>query len=144
MTHDTELVSSRVFDAPRARLFAAFTDPEVLASWWGPRGFTNEFQHFDLRPGGDWRFVMRGPDGREYQMTKTFVEVAAPERIVLDHHSPMHAFRMTMTFAEAGDGRTELTWRMRFEHAAELEPIRGPLAEANEQNFDRLESRLAT
>ena len=139
---DREIVSRRVFDAPRELVFRAFSDPSVLARWWGPAGFANTFQEFDLRPGGAWRLVMRGPDGAEYQLEKHFVEVTAPERIVFDHVQPMHHFRMTMTFAE-DSGKTRLTWQMAFDSAEEAETVREFIAAANEQNFDRLEAELA-
>lgn len=140
---DREIVSTRVFDAPRERLFRAFRDPKVLARWWGPNGFTSTFQEFDFRPGGAWRFVMHGPDGADYRNESEFIEVVSPERIVLDHLRPMHRFQMTMTFAEEA-GKTRLTWRMRFESAAELERVRVVVRAANEQNFDRLQAQLAT
>ena len=61
------IIGTRVFDAPRELVFSAFTDPKHLAEWWGPNGFTTTTHAFDLRPGGKWRFVMHGPDGRDYQ-----------------------------------------------------------------------------
>lgn len=137
-----EIVSARELDAPRERVFELFSNPVHLVHWWGPNGFTNEFSEFDLRPGGAWRFVMRGPDGAEYQMEKEFVEVVGPERIVLDHLGPMHRFRMTMTYADLA-GRTGLTWRMLFEDAEEGTRIEGFIREANDENFDRLEDYLA-
>lgn len=141
--HDEEIVSSRVFDAPRERVFHAFTDAGTLAEWWGPEGFTNAFHVFDPRPGGDWRFTMRGPDGAEYAMEKVFEEVVAPERIVVRHVDPVHAHRLTMTFAEAGKGRTELTWRMRFDLEEEYRRVKDFIVGANEQNLDRLQALLA-
>ena len=54
-----EIVTTRVVDAPRDRVFGAWANPDQLARWWGPEGFTNTFYEFDLRPGGAWRFVMR-------------------------------------------------------------------------------------
>ena len=60
---DREIVSTRTLDLPRSLVFQAFSDPDHLAHWWGPRGFTNTFHAFDLRPGGVWTFVMHGPDG---------------------------------------------------------------------------------
>lgn len=138
---DPEVVSTRVFGAPRELVFRAFTDPDVLVRWWGPEGFTSTFEEFDPRPGGAWRLVMRGPDGTDHQMVKTFVEVAPPARIVLQHVDPTHGFRMTMTFADEA-GRTRLTWRMRFESAEEAGRVRALVAVANEQNFDRLETQL--
>lgn len=83
VTAEGEIVSARVFHAPRAAVFGAFADPDRLARWWGPKGFANTFQVFDFRPGGTWRFVMHAPDGTDYPLTKEFVEVADGERIVL-------------------------------------------------------------
>jgi uncharacterized protein YndB with AHSA1/START domain len=69
---EPDFVSTRLFDAPRAATFGAFTDPDVLARWWGPAGFTNTFHEFVPEPGRVWRFVMRGPDGHEYSMVNYF------------------------------------------------------------------------
>lgn len=138
-----ELVSSRAFAASRERLFEAFRDPDQLVHWWGPEGFTNTFQEFELRPGGAWRFVMHGTDGVDYAIARQFVEIVSPERIVFDHLRPMHRFRMTMTFEEAA-GSTVLTWRMHFESTEELAGIEAMLQIANQQNFDRLEAHLTT
>jgi uncharacterized protein YndB with AHSA1/START domain len=139
---DREIVSTRVFDAPRERVFRAFSDPRVLARWWGPDGFTSTFQEFDFRPGGAWRFVMHGPDGADYRNESAFIEVVSPERIVLEHLRPMHRFLMTMTFAEEA-GKTRLTWRLEFESVAERERVRAFIPAANEQNLDRLQAQLA-
>lgn len=140
---DREIVSTRVFDAPPERVFRAFSDPTRLARWWGPNGFTNTFHEFDLRPGGAWRFVMHGPGGADFENVTEFIEVVAPERIVFRHLEPIHRFHMTMTFAEEA-GQTRLTWRMRFESAAELERVKAFIPGANEQNFDRLAAQLVT
>jgi len=137
-----EIVSTRVFAVPRGLVFEAFSNPDHLKHWWGPKGFTNTLSEFDLRPGGAWRFVMHGPDGVDYQNASDFVEVVKPERIVFQHLRPMHRFRMTMTFAEHS-GKTVLTWRMHFESPAETTKLESFINEANEQNFDRLEAYLA-
>jgi uncharacterized protein YndB with AHSA1/START domain len=139
---DPGIVTMRVFDAPRELVFRAFSDPNILAQWWGPKGFTNTFHEFDFRPGGAWRFVMHGPDGTDYQMANDFLEVAHPERISLLHLEPTHRFRLTITLADEA-GRTRLTWRMQFESVEEAERVRDAVAEANEQNLDRLEAQLA-
>jgi uncharacterized protein YndB with AHSA1/START domain len=139
---DGEIVATRVFDAPREVVFRAFTDPALLARWWGPKGFRNTFHEFDPRPGGAWRSVMHGPDGTDYPITKEFVEVAPPERIALQHIQAMHMFRMTMTFADEA-GLTRVTWRTRFESAEEADRVRAAWAVASEENFDRLQSLLA-
>ena len=142
-TTDHEIVSRRIIAAPRDVVFQAFSDPAQLARWFGPKGFTNTFHAFELRPGGAWRFTMHGPDGANYENQNRFTEIVPPERIIYQHLQPMHSFSMTMTFAEQS-GKTELTWRMVFESAAEVAKLRGFIAAANEQNFDRLETHLAT
>ena len=80
---DREIVVVRVFDAPRALVFKAWTDPKRLAEWWGPKGFTNPVCEADPRPGGKWRIVMRGPDGADYPHGGQYLEVTPPERIVM-------------------------------------------------------------
>ena len=67
---------------PPARVFDAWTDPEQVVQWWGPRGFTTTTHNMEVKPGGVWRFIMHGPDGRDYQNKITYLEVARPERLV--------------------------------------------------------------
>src|SRR4051794_22679461 len=98
----------------RAVVFRAFIDPDILARWWGPEGFTNTFQEFNPEPGGIWRFVMQGPDGTDYGMFNEFTEVVHEERIVLQHHQPTHNFRLEMAYSDEA-GNTRLTWRIWFE-----------------------------
>ena len=116
----------REFDAPRDLVFSAFTDPKHLAQWWGPNGFTTTTSSFDMRPGGVWRFVMHGPDGRDYQNRITYEEVVPPERIVYRHGGgddvePVQ-FRQTITFEDLG-GRTRIVWRGDFPSAAERDRV---------------------
>jgi len=134
-------VSTRLFDALRAVTFRAFTDPDVLARWWGPAGFTNTFHEFVPEPGRVWRFVMRGPDGHEYSMVNEFVEIVPDEKIVLQHHQPGHDFRLAMTYGDE-DGMTRVTWRIWFDSPEEAARVRPFLTQANEQNFDRLAAEL--
>ena len=115
-TSDREIVVTRVFDAPRALVFKAWTDPRHLANWWGPNGFTITTHEMEFKPGGVWQFVMQGPDGCNYQNRVVYVEIAEPERLVYRHVSEPQ-FEMTVTFADDG-GRTKLTAQMLFETAA--------------------------
>ncbi len=139
---DREIVSSRVIAAPRELLFQAYSDPTVFTRWWGPNGFTSDFEKFDFVPGGEWRFVFHGPDGREYPNEVIFLEIEPAQRIVLDHVSAPR-FLATHTLEDAGDGKTRLTWRMVFETAEVCESVRQVVTPCNEQNFDRLEEQLA-
>ncbi len=137
-----EITSSRFFAASREEVFAAFRDPARLSQWWGPQGFTNVFHQFEFRPGGVWRFTMRGADGAAYEMDQQFVAVVPPERIVVRHFQPAHDFTLDMTLV-ARDGGTQLTWTMHFEDPAEGERVRAFIIPANEQNFNRLAGHLA-
>jgi uncharacterized protein YndB with AHSA1/START domain len=139
-TADRELVTSRLIDAPRERVFSAFGDPAHLAQWWGPKGFTSTFHEFDLRSGGTWRFTMHGPDGGSYPNESVFVEVVAPERVVFKHVSGPQ-FEMTIAFAAKGD-KTVVGWRQVFNTAAECRRVAKFAVEANEQNLDRLASHV--
>jgi uncharacterized protein YndB with AHSA1/START domain len=138
---ERELATSRLIEAPRERVFAAFRDPARLARWWGPKGFRNTFQEFDLKPGGRWLFVMHGPDGGDYPNESVFVEVKPPKRIVFNHVSSPR-FEMTITF-EDERGRTRVGWRQLFETAAELTRVAKFAEVANEQNLDRLANEVA-
>lgn len=138
---DREIVSTRVFDAPRERVWRAFADPQLVVTWWGPDGFTNTLEKMELRPGGTWKHVMHGPDGTDYPNESVFTEVVEPERIVFHHLGPMHDFTMKMTFADEG-GKTRLTWRMWHDTAEACAKVRGFAPAAIEQNFDRLAACL--
>jgi uncharacterized protein YndB with AHSA1/START domain len=120
------IVGTREFDAPRALVFSAWTDAKHLAQWWGPNGFTTTTYSFDFRRGGTWRFVMHGPDGRDYQNLITFEEIVPPERIVYRHGGaddvePVQ-FRQTVIFEDLS-GRTRLIWRGDFPSAAERDRV---------------------
>jgi uncharacterized protein YndB with AHSA1/START domain len=119
------IIGMREFDAPRDLVFAAWSDPKHLAQWWGPNGFTTTTHSFDFRPGGMWRFVMHGPDGRDYQNRITFEEILPPERIVYRHggddNEPVH-FKQTVVFEDIGD-RTRITCRSDFPSAAERDRV---------------------
>src|SRR2546423_10405803 len=82
-TADREIVISRVIDAPRELVFAAFTEVRHLSRWWGPDGFTTTTRAFEFRVGGASDFVMHGPDGADYQEGITWTRIAPPERIGL-------------------------------------------------------------
>lgn len=137
-----DILSTRFFAVTRDRLFAAFSQPDQLVHWWGPNGFTNTFEEFDLRVDGMWRFTMHAPDGKEYLNLNRFTEVLPSKRIVFQHLEPVHRFDMVLDFEDA-DGGTQLTWQMRFQTMEEAERVRAFILVANEENFDRLEAHLA-
>lgn len=112
---DREIVLSRVFDAPRALVFDAWMRIEHLREWFGPRGFKTVTKEADIRQGGVWRFDMIAPDGTVFDNRMEFVEVKAPELLVMNHGSDKdedpHRFRVTVTFDEQADKKTIVTMR---------------------------------
>lgn len=137
---DCDVITERIFDAPRERVFRAFSDPSVLARWWGPDGFTNTFKVFDFEPGGLWKFTMHGPDGVNYPNESVFSHIARPERIEFDHvlGTP---FKAIFAFIEQ-EGKTLLHWTMRFPTAEACARMRDFVLTANGENLDRLEEQL--
>jgi uncharacterized protein YndB with AHSA1/START domain len=126
-TDPRSIIGIREFDAPRELVFSVWTKPEHFAQWWGPNGFTTTTSRFDMRPGGVWRFVMHGPDGRDYQNRIIFDEIVPPERIVYRHDGgedvePVQ-FRQTVLFEDLGGRRTRITWRGDFPSAAERDRV---------------------
>src|SRR6476660_2558986 len=104
-TADREIVVSRLINAPRELVFEAFTEVRHLSRWWGPNGFTTTTRAFEFRVGGEWDFVMHGPDGTDYQEWISWTEIAPPERIALLHgesHGDPNAFESVITFAPDG------------------------------------------
>lgn len=144
---DREIVSERVFDAPRDRVFAAFTDPALIPEWWGPRGTTTVVVQMDVRRGGAWRFVVQGDsDGDESGFGGTYREVTPPERVVQTFEwegMPGHVIVETVTFEDLV-GRTKLTNVSLFHTTEERD---GMLASGMEsgltESHDRLDEVLA-
>ncbi|GAA1754683.1 SRPBCC family protein [Streptomonospora arabica] len=109
---DREIVIARVIDAPRELVFEAFTEVRHLSRWWGPEGFSTTTQSFEFRVGGEWEFVMHGPDGTDYTEFISWTEIAPPERIALLHgesRDDPNAFESLLTFdAEGSATRIEM------------------------------------
>jgi uncharacterized protein YndB with AHSA1/START domain len=140
---DRENLVTRVFDAPREKVWRAWSEPVHLMQWWGPNGFTNTFHQFDFRSGGAWRFVMHGPDGTDYENENRFVEIVAPERIVIDHLC-WPKFRATVTFEDAPGGKTRVIFRQVFDSVETYNQINHVASPGLEQNMDRLGAYIAT
>lgn len=131
MTHienivDREIVITRVIDAPRERVWQAWTTPEELKQWWGPEGFTNTFHEIDMHEGGVWRFTMHGPDGVEYPNRIIFTEIDEPKRLVYTHDSDKEndpeQFQSTITFEET-ENKTTITMRSLFATASQRDEV---------------------
>jgi uncharacterized protein YndB with AHSA1/START domain len=149
---DREIVTVRIFDAPRDLVWKVWTEPEHIAKWWGPKGFTTTTYSMDVRPGGVWRFVMHGPD-RDYQNKITYLEVVKPERLVYKHGGtgdnedrevePVN-FQVTVIFAEQG-GKTRVDMRMAFPSANARDYVIKTYGavEGMNQTLGRLEEYLA-
>ena len=139
---DREIVTTRLIDAPRELVFEAWTDPKHVAHWFGPEGFVTTTHSMEVRPGGVWRFTMRGPDGRDWPNVVTYEQVVPPERLVYLHgdETEPDMFHTTVTFDDQG-GKTALTMRAVFKTAAAREFVareRGAI-EGAQQTVSRLE-----
>ena len=117
-TQDRELRVSRLLNAPVELVWEAWTQPEHIANWWGPDGFTSTIAKMDMRPGGDWHLVLHGPDGTDYRNESVFGEIIPLEKIVYQHtSSPI--FTATITFEAQGE-QTLLQWHMLFQSREEF------------------------
>ena len=154
---ERELVITRVFDAPCELVFKAWTEPERLMSWWGPRGWTLPVCTIDLRPGGVWHYCMRGPAGEESWGKAVYREITPPERLVYTdsfsdaegnlvepaHYGLSPGFPretlVTVTFEER-DGKTALTLRCAVGSASDTE--REMAQQGWSESFDKLAEAL--
>lgn len=137
---ELEFAHMRLYDFPREEVYRAWSQPELLAQWWGPNGFTSTFREFDFREGGFWRFTFHGPDGKDYPNENKFIEIEPGKRIVLEHQGAPE-FRLTATFTEQAD-RTRVTFRQQFKDKDIFEQVKSFCPDSNEQNLDRLQAVL--
>ena len=142
-TSDRELIITRLLNAPRELVWDVFTKPEHIKNWWGPNGFTNTIDKMDVKPGGEWEFVMHGPDGTDYKNKSIYKEIIRPERIVFEHVSGPK-FIATITFTAEGN-KTYLKWHMLFESAEQFQQVVKTFKadEGLRQNIVKLEEYLA-
>lgn len=141
---DRVILQERVFDAPRALVWKAWTDPKHLDQWWGPNGFRNETFSLELRVGGVWRFVMHGPDGKDWQNWIRYEEISEPARLVYSHGGDGDEphFHVTVTFAEEG-GRTRVSMRSVFPTAEACAAVKKfGAVEGGRQTLARLAGHL--
>ena len=140
-TPESEIVSSRIFNTNRETLFRAWSDPNHLKNWWGPKGFTNTFNEFDFREGGNWSFIMHGPDKGNYANECEFIKIEEPALIAWKRHSkPL--FQVVATFEEITSDQTKLVFKMLFETEEECMKLKPFVIDKNEENFDKLEVEL--
>lgn len=160
---DRDFVLTRVFDAPRERVFAMWADPARLAEWWGPKVFTTPVCEIDFRVGGAFRIVMRAPDGTDYPIKGVHLDIVEPERIVAsqdlsEHPDSWHdlinpnrpkgagrpAFEAVQSvFFEEEGGRTKLTIHARFESPEIRDAmVKMGMNEGWNQSLDRLDEAL--
>jgi uncharacterized protein YndB with AHSA1/START domain len=140
---DRELIITRLLNAPRDLVWEVWTNPDLIKNWWGPNGFYNTIFKMEVKPGGEWEFIMHGPNGTDYKNKSIFSEVVKPEKLVFDHVSwPKH--HVTVTFEEQGN-KTLLTWRMLFETSEQLNKVIKEFKadDGLKQNVDKLETYLA-
>ena len=142
---DREIVMTRVFDAPMRLVFEAFSKPELLRRWFGPRGWSLVVCDVDLRVGGGFRFVLRGPDGRDMGMRGVYREITPPERSV--HVESFDDYPgeslVTAVFIEDG-GRTNLTVTVAYPSPEVRDiVIKSGMEHGAAESYDKLAELLA-
>src|SRR6185369_7793798 len=141
-----EIKIIRVYDAPVEAVWDAWTDPEQVGKWWGPRGFTLTTHSKDLRPGGSWIYTMHGPDGTNYENNTPYLEVEPYKKLVYDHGAnddrpPL--FRVTVLFSETA-GKTTMDMTMMLPTPEAAEEARKFIKKASgDSTWDRLAEYLA-
>jgi uncharacterized protein YndB with AHSA1/START domain len=148
---DREIITTRVVDAPRELVWKVWTQAQHAHQWWGPTGFSTTTASMEVRPGGQWRYVMHGPDGRDYPNLITYLEVTEPSRLVYKHGGEKEFehvnFTTTVTF-EVVPGltpRTQVTMRAVFpsQDARDFVVREYNAAEGGKQHLARLAEHLA-
>ena len=136
MNHDASFRTERTLPLSPQTVYNAFASADMLATWWGPEGFINEFETFEFIVGGRWTFVMVGPDGARYSNQSVFTELEPASRVVIRHDcQPFFTLSVQLTAVNAG---THLQWRQVFDDPHIAEAIKAIVEPANEQNLDRL------
>lgn len=138
---NNEIYSQRLIKSPVENVYQAFANPDVLAKWWGPNGFTNTIHEFELKPGGRWILTMHGPEKGNYENSSVFQTVEPNRRITWKRVSQPW-FDMEIAFKEISDVETLFSFRMIFDSEEECNKIRRFAEPSNEENFDRLEAVL--
>jgi len=143
---DREIRVERIFDAPRDRVFAAFTDPALIPEWWGPYDTTTIVDQMDVRPGGLWRFIAQDCDGRETAFRGVYREVTPPERIVQSWEwegLPGHVSIETAEFEDLGD-KTRMIGTTLFHTTEERDGmLNSGMEKGMNETYERLDALLA-
>ena len=140
-----EITITRVFEAPRELVFKAFTDPKIVAQWFGPREYTTTVDKMDARPGGLWRFVQRDQNGNEFAFHGVHHDIAAPERIVATFEFegvPGHVLLQTVTFEPLG-GKTRMLEKLVYQSVADRDGmVAAGMQRGSDDSMDRLAELL--
>lgn len=142
MLSDSTLSTSRVLPHTPSAVYGAFASAGILASWWGPDGFTNTFELFEFKPGGRWKFVMHSADGKKYANESVFATLEPDSRVIIEHVAHPH-YTLVVSFTPV-EGGTCITWEQTFKDTKTALGLRHIVEPANEQNLDRLANALRT
>jgi uncharacterized protein YndB with AHSA1/START domain len=138
---DRTMSTSRELPFSQAAIYQAFASPDLLAAWWGPDGFTNTFEIFEFRVGGKWKFVMHGPDGKNYLNEQIFLQLEPDTLVVLEHICAPY-FTLTVRLSPVSGG-TLLSWEQVFSDIETAQAVSHIVGPANEQNIDRMTQVLS-
>ena len=137
-----ELKTIKTINAPIEKMWEVWTNPDHLAKWWGPNGFTNTIHQMDLKKGGEWKMTMHGPDGTNFPNRSIFLEIIPNKKIVFEHFNPH--FITTVRF-EYVDSATRIEWSMLFDSPEMYEIVvkAHKADEGQKQNLEKLEKYIS-
>lgn len=143
-----EIVMTRTVNAPRELVWKVWTEPEHVKNWWGPNGFTNTIKNMNVKKGGEWNFMMHGPDGTDYPNKILYTEVVKNELLSYYHSDPEgdpeHNFHVEVNF-ESVNNTTRITMKSRFSSAEAVQFLIKEVGaiEGGKQTLARCDAYLA-
>ena len=145
---DREIVSTRIFDAPRELVFKAMTDPKAIPRWWGRSVYSTTVDKMDVKPGGAWRYRQKAPDGNEYAFRGEYREVVPPERLVYTFEfegMPGHIAVETITYEPLPGNKTKLIDHMLFDSVQDRDGmLQSGMEEGANESMNQLDEYLLT
>jgi uncharacterized protein YndB with AHSA1/START domain len=148
-----ELTITRTFNAPREKVFKAWSSSEALKQWWGPRTFPTTYSDLDFREGGHWHYCMTGPDGTQAWGKMVYDEISEPGRIVYTDHfsdkdgnfnTDLPTMKITVEFEELESGKTRLKSYSKFASPADLQKVLDMgMEQGLDETYDKLDEYLA-
>jgi len=138
LENSNTIINARVINQQTEKIWMAWSNPDLLKQWWGPKNFTNQFHEFNFVPNGEWKFTMTGPDNSTFENYNRFTEIIPQRKIQFQHIQNNHTFTGTFEFESIAQ-KTLLSFKIEFINSEEFKKVADFIDQANEENLDKLE-----